>query len=95
MYLTPHTHIVGGLSQERKRAVSLRYEDPTNPTYESTTTMYHRVADEFLRHIQTRPGRVEVVIATHNEATVGHVLRQLVYTYALRYWRLIVFCRHV
>ncbi|KAK2190349.1 hypothetical protein NP493_83g02003 [Ridgeia piscesae] len=65
------------LIEERKRAVSLRYEDPTNPTYESTTTMYHRVADEFLRHIQTRPGRVEVVIATHNEATVGHVLRQI------------------
>lgn len=67
-----------GLSQERHLAASLQHEDPTNPTYESTAAMYNRVVDEFLRHVQTRPGGVEVMFASHNEATVGHVLRRLV-----------------
>ncbi|KAI0220306.1 Proline dehydrogenase 1, mitochondrial [Lamellibrachia satsuma] len=65
------------LKEERHLAASLQHEDPTNPTYESTAAMYNRVVDEFLRHVQTRPGGVEVMFASHNEATVGHVLRRM------------------
>ena len=59
------------LQQERKRAQALGYDDPINPNFEATTTMYLKVLDEVLANIQRREkGKIAVMIASHNEDTV-------------------------
>ena len=40
------------IEQERARAASLGYEDPTNPSFEATTEMYHKTLTECLRRIK-------------------------------------------
>lgn len=40
------------IEQERARATSLGYPDPTNPSYEATTDMYHKTLTECLRRIK-------------------------------------------
>lgn len=40
------------IEQERARAASLGYADPTNPSYEATTEMYHKTLTECLRRIK-------------------------------------------
>lgn len=40
------------IEQERARAKSLAYLDPTNPSYEATTDMYHKTLTECLRRIK-------------------------------------------
>lgn len=47
------------IEQERARAASLGYPDPTNPSYEATTDMYHRTLTECLRRIKVRDGANE------------------------------------
>ena len=54
------------------------YPDPINPTYETTTKMYYKVADDFLHRIQEDDtGRkVQTLFATHNEDTVQYIINR-------------------
>lgn len=40
------------IEQERARAASMGYEDPTNPSFDATTEMYHKTLTECLRRIK-------------------------------------------
>lgn len=40
------------IEQERARAAALGYEDPTNPSFDATTEMYHKTLTECLRRIK-------------------------------------------
>lgn len=42
------------IEQERARAAALGYDDPTNPSFEATTEMYHKTLTECLRRIRVR-----------------------------------------
>lgn len=59
------------MEQERKRAETVGYEDPVNPSFEATSANYERcltrIADE---HDRRGKGHVSVMIASHNEDTV-------------------------
>ena len=61
------------IEQERARAESMDYPDPTNPSYEATTEMYHKTLTECLR-------RIKVCIFLHIEYLHIYLLR-LVFTY--------------
>ena len=66
--------------QERKRAAIIGYEDPINPTYESTTAMYEKVLDEMMRHIKVNElGKIAVMVASHNEDTIRFTLNKSVF----------------
>ncbi|KAM3184449.1 hypothetical protein ACTXT7_008354 [Hymenolepis weldensis] len=59
------------IKQERRRALTLGYPDPTNPTYDATTLMYEDCLEESLLAMDNRPrGRVSIMVATHNEDSV-------------------------
>ena len=64
--------------QERRLAAERGYPDPINPTYEATTDMYNKVANELLARIQadTTGEQVQVLFATHNEDTVQYVVNR-------------------
>ena len=65
--------------QERLRAATIGYEDPINPSYESTTAMYEKVLTEMMQQILTRDtGKVAVMVASHNEETVRFTLKKYV-----------------
>ncbi|XP_061906710.1 proline dehydrogenase 1, mitochondrial-like isoform X1 [Entelurus aequoreus] len=64
------------MHQERKRALELGYEDPINPDYESTNTMYHRCLDYVLDEIALNRN-ANVMVASHNENTVKHTLMRM------------------
>ena len=57
------------LERERFLAAEQGYEDPINPTYESTGEMYNLVIDHMIDYVCSNDGRDggHVVIATHNE----------------------------
>ncbi|VDO11469.1 unnamed protein product [Rodentolepis nana] len=66
------------IEQERKRAKTLGYPDPTNPTYEATTKMYQDCFEEFLSAMERVPrGRVLVMVATHNEDSVKYAIKRM------------------
>lgn len=67
------------LLQERARAAALGYPDPTNPTYEATSDMYHRTFTECLKRIKDlkehgQPNKIGIMVASHNENTVRFAL---------------------
>lgn len=67
--------------QERARAAALGYPDPTNPTYEATSEMYHRTFVECLRRIKDlkdrgEPNKIGIMIASHNEDTVRFAIEK-------------------
>ncbi|XP_050546607.1 proline dehydrogenase 1, mitochondrial-like isoform X2 [Daktulosphaira vitifoliae] len=64
------------IDQERARAAALGYADPTNPSYEATTQMYHNTLTECLTRIKDlkdkgkSPNKIGIMVASHNEDTV-------------------------
>uniref|UniRef100_A0A3B3V1S8 Proline dehydrogenase n=2 Tax=Poecilia TaxID=8080 RepID=A0A3B3V1S8_9TELE len=62
--------------QERERAKEFRYEDPINPNYESTSTMYHRCLDFVLDEIALNR-KANVMVASHNEDTIKYTLKRM------------------
>lgn len=71
------------LEQERARAAALGYSDPTNPSFEGTTEMYHRTLTECLRRIKDLKDRNEdarkiaIMVASHNENTVRFAIEKM------------------
>ncbi|XP_013373399.1 PREDICTED: proline dehydrogenase 1, mitochondrial isoform X2 [Chinchilla lanigera] len=64
------------MAQERARASEIGYEDPINPTYEATNTMYHRCLDYVLEELKHN-SKAKVMVASHNEDTVRFTLRRM------------------
>lgn len=68
--------------QERGRAAALGYLDPTNPSFEATTEMYHRTLTECLRRIKDLKDKGEdakkigIMVASHNEDTVRFAIEK-------------------
>ncbi|KAG1663984.1 Proline dehydrogenase 1, mitochondrial [Nymphon striatum] len=62
------------MDQERARAMSVEYEDPINPTYESTNEMYQKTLSECLKRIREAncDEKLAVMVASHNEETVRY-----------------------
>ncbi|XP_067015376.2 proline dehydrogenase 1, mitochondrial isoform X1 [Anabrus simplex] len=70
------------LEQERARASVLGYPDPTNPTFEATTEMYHRTLTECLRRIKDlkdlgQEKKIGIMVASHNEDTVRFAIEKM------------------
>lgn len=71
------------IEQERARAAALGYEDPTNPTFEATTEMYHKTLTECLRRIKklkdagVDPKKIAIMVASHNEDTVRFAIEKM------------------
>jgi len=72
------------LEQERARAAALGYPDPTNPSYEATTEMYHRTLTECLRRIKDMKDKgsedkkkIAIMVASHNEDTVRFAIEKM------------------
>ncbi|KAK8381584.1 hypothetical protein O3P69_018580 [Scylla paramamosain] len=70
------------MEQERARADELGYEDPVNPSYEATTQMYHDCLEECLRRIKFNKSfgdtqKIAIMIASHNEDTVGYTVNKM------------------
>ena len=67
------------MEQERRRAGEIGYEDPINPTFESTTAMYHKAVQEVMQQIVSRGidnKKIAVMIASHNEDTVRFAVQK-------------------
>nr|XP_054114921.1 proline dehydrogenase 1, mitochondrial-like [Callithrix jacchus] len=64
------------MAQERARSAEIGYQDPINPTYEATNTMYHRCLDHVLEEVKHN-ARAKVMVATHNEDSVRFTLRRM------------------
>ena len=58
------------MDKERRLAKEQGYTDPVCDTFDDTSDMYHRSMDTVLRHISRGEGRMNTVIASHNEDTV-------------------------
>ena len=56
--------------------VAVGYEDPIWPTKEDTDSSYHRVVGVMTEQIKA--GKANLMVATHNEATVHFVLNRYV-----------------
>ena len=67
------------LERERFLAAEQGYEDPINPTYESTGEMYNRVIDHMIDYVCSNDGKEggHVVIATHNEVNSANTNSEL------------------
>ncbi|XP_049941898.1 proline dehydrogenase 1, mitochondrial-like isoform X1 [Schistocerca serialis cubense] len=70
------------LEQERARAAALGYPDPTNPSFEATTEMYHRTLTECLRRIKDlkdagEEKKIGIMVASHNEDTVRFAIEKM------------------
>jgi proline dehydrogenase len=65
------------MEQERRLAQEHGYEDPLNPNFEATTTMYHACLDEVLKStVKRKPDQVRIMIASHNEDTVRYAIQK-------------------
>jgi len=59
--------------QERKRARDRKYESPIQDTLEDTHANYHKCVDLILENIEY----ADVMVASHNEKTVKHVIHKM------------------
>ena len=58
------------MEQERERSKQMNYEDPINDNYDDTTKMYYKSLIYCLDEIKKKPGKICVMVASHNEETV-------------------------
>ncbi|XP_076276383.1 proline dehydrogenase slgA isoform X1 [Lasioglossum baleicum] len=71
------------IEQERARAAAMGYPDPTNPTYEATTEVYHKTLMECLRRMKLYkdkgedPKKIGIMVASHNEDTVRFAIEKM------------------
>ncbi|KAJ8956273.1 hypothetical protein NQ318_015009, partial [Aromia moschata] len=70
------------LEQERARAAAMGYPDPTNPSFEATTEMYHNTLTECLRRIKAfkdkgEDKKIAIMVASHNEDTVRFAIEKM------------------
>lgn len=71
------------IEQERARAAALGYDDPTNPSFDATTEMYHKTLTECLRRIKKLkdaghdPKKIAIMVASHNEDTVRFAIEKM------------------
>lgn len=71
------------IEQERERALALNYPDPTNPTYEATSIMYHQTLTECLRQIKAfkdsgdQTNKIAIMVASHNEDTIRFAIEKM------------------
>lgn len=70
------------LEQERARAAAMGYPDPTNPSFEATTDMYHKTLTECLRRIKAfkdkgEDKKIAIMVASHNEDTVRFAIEKM------------------
>ncbi|XP_063926311.1 proline dehydrogenase 1, mitochondrial-like isoform X1 [Zophobas morio] len=70
------------LEQERARAAALGYPDPTNPSFEATSDMYHKTLTECLRRIKAfkdlgEEKKIAIMVASHNEDTVRFAIQKM------------------
>lgn len=67
------------MEQERLRAQQLSYEDPINPTYEATSSMYEKNLDLFMNTIietGIESKKYSIMVATHNADTVRYTIKR-------------------
>lgn len=65
------------MDQEREKAIQMGYEDPVNDSYDATTTMYEKSFIHCLNQMKENPGRVNIMVASHNEDTVRYAVEKM------------------
>ncbi|XP_060137566.1 hydroxyproline dehydrogenase isoform X2 [Zootoca vivipara] len=65
------------LEKERKLAKEKGYPDPVQPSWEATNESYQRCLDFGLDQVSRARGRFEMIVATHNEASVMHTVQRM------------------
>lgn len=65
------------MEQERERAIQMGYEDPVNDNYDATTNMYESSFIHCLNEMKANPGRVNIMVASHNEDTVRYAVEKM------------------
>ncbi|KAJ7313887.1 hypothetical protein JRQ81_005662 [Phrynocephalus forsythii] len=65
------------LEKERKLAKEEGYLDPVQPSWEATNENYLRCLDFGLDQAVQAGGRFELIVATHNEASVMHAVQRM------------------
>ncbi|XP_077663020.1 LOW QUALITY PROTEIN: hydroxyproline dehydrogenase, partial [Eretmochelys imbricata] len=66
------------LEQERRLARSGGYPDPLHPTWEATNHSYERCLDLLLELVARDGQRCQLIVASHNEASVSHTVHRSV-----------------
>nr|XP_056720258.1 hydroxyproline dehydrogenase [Euleptes europaea] len=65
------------LQKELQRAREKGYPDPVHPTWEATNESYRRCLDFALDRASRGRGRFELIVATHNKASVEHAAQRM------------------
>ncbi|XP_053120291.1 hydroxyproline dehydrogenase [Hemicordylus capensis] len=65
------------MEKERKLAKEKGYPDPVHPSWEATNNSYQRCLDFALDRVAAARGRFELIVATHNEASVMHAVQRM------------------
>uniref|UniRef100_A0A8C6XAF4 Proline dehydrogenase n=1 Tax=Naja naja TaxID=35670 RepID=A0A8C6XAF4_NAJNA len=65
------------LNKERKLAKEKGYPDPVQPSWEATNESYRRCLDFGLDQVSQVKERFEMIVATHNEASVTHAVQRM------------------
>ncbi|XP_043372967.1 hydroxyproline dehydrogenase isoform X2 [Dermochelys coriacea] len=65
------------LEQERRLARERGYPDPLHPTWEATNHSYQRCLDLLLELVARDGQRCQLIVASHNEASVSHAVRRM------------------